>query len=89
MNRLAIFDCDGTLVDSQAMICRAMGARFAACGLAYPGDAPTRSIIGLSIPSALAVLHPGGDAVMLDALGAAYKRAFFDLRAAGLAEEPL
>lgn len=31
--RLAIFDCDGTLVDSQADICAAMEAAFAAAGL--------------------------------------------------------
>ena len=36
MNRLAIFDCDGTLVDSQHNICLAMEACFAAAGLAAP-----------------------------------------------------
>ena len=33
MNRLAIFDCDGTLVDSQANICRAMEECFVRAGL--------------------------------------------------------
>ena len=33
---LAIFDCDGTLVDSQADICAAMDAAFAAAGLTAP-----------------------------------------------------
>ena len=37
-NRLALFDCDGTLVDSQHNICAAMEACFAAAGLA-PGPA--------------------------------------------------
>lgn len=88
MNRLAIFDCDGTLVDSQATICRAMTAGFAACGLPGPSDAATRSIIGLSLPEAMAALHPH-DPAAHEPLGAAYKQAFFDLRAAGLANEPL
>ena len=54
MNRLAVFDCDGTLVDSQATICLAMERGFAACGLAAPGDAATRGIIGLSLVEAMA-----------------------------------
>ncbi len=90
MNRLAVFDCDGTLVDSQATICTAIRAGFAACGIASPpDDAAARAIIGLSLPQAMAVLHPAGDAAAHDSLCAAYKAAFVDLRARGLAEEPL
>ena len=89
MNRLAVFDCDGTLVDSQATICLAMERGFAACGIAPPGDAATRGIIGLSLLEAMAALHPSGAAAEHDALSEAYKKAFFDLRAAGLADEPL
>ncbi len=89
MNRLAVFDCDGTLVDSQAMICLAMARGFAARGLEGPGDAATRGIIGLSLLEAMTALHPAGTADTHDSLVEAYKRAFFDLRAAGLADEPL
>jgi len=89
MNRLAVFDCDGTLVDSQATICLAMERGFTACGLVGPGDAATRGIIGLSLAEAVAVLHPAGQAEEHVAIAEAYKRAFFDLRAAGLADEPL
>lgn len=89
MNRLAVFDCDGTLVDSQATICLAMEQGFAACGLTGPGDAATRGIIGLSLVEAMAALHPTGAATQHDLLAEEYKRAFFNLRAAGLAEEPL
>jgi len=89
MNRLAVFDCDGTLVDSQAAICLAMERGFVACGLAAPGDAATRNIIGLSLVEAMAALHPGGSAVDHQALSDAYKHAFFELRAGGVAEEPL
>ena len=45
MNRLAIFDCDGTLVDSQANICAAMADCFADARL----PAPPRGSL-LSIP---------------------------------------
>ena len=34
--RLAVFDCDGTLVDGQAAICAAMDEAFAEAGLAAP-----------------------------------------------------
>ena len=89
MNRLAVFDCDGTLVDSQATICLAMAQGFAACGLAAPGDAATRGIIGLSLIEAMAALHPTGTPAQHQVLADEYKQAFFNLRAAGLAEEPL
>ena len=89
MNRLAVFDCDGTLVDSQATICLAMQHGFAACGLAAPGDTATRGIIGLSLVEAMAALHPAGSPEQHAVLADEYKKAFFDLRAAGLAEEPL
>jgi len=89
VNRLAVFDCDGTLVDSQATICLAMERGFTACGLAAPEDTATRGIIGLSLVEAMAALHPTGTASQHDVLAEEYKKAFLDLRAAGLAEEPL
>jgi phosphoglycolate phosphatase len=89
MNRLAVFDCDGTLVDSQATICLAMARGFAACGLGPPGDAATRGIIGLSLIEAMAALNPSGGSAQHEVLAEEYKKAFTDLRAAGLAEEPL
>lgn len=56
MRRLAIFDVDGTLVDSQGHILAAMEAAFAEAGLPPPGRAEVRSIIGLSLPQAVARL---------------------------------
>ena len=49
MNRLALFDCDGTLVDSGADICAAMDRSFAAEDLPPPPHASTRAIVGLSL----------------------------------------
>ena len=89
MNRLAVFDCDGTLVDSGASICAAMEHGFAACGLPAPAAHATRSIIGLSILEAMRVLHPEGDAETQDRLAEAYKAGFFALRQQGALHEPL
>ncbi|WP_420142756.1 HAD-IA family hydrolase [Sphingomonas sp.] len=89
MNRLALFDCDGTLVDSQTTICLAMQRAFDVVGVAAPGDPATRGIIGLSLPEALTVLYPGGTTEEHDAIGEAYKAAFFDMRTQGLANHPL
>ena len=54
--KLVIFDCDGTLVDSQHAICAAMTHAFGALRLPVPGRAEILSIVGLSLPQAFAVL---------------------------------
>ena len=89
MNRLALFDCDGTLVDSQAAICRAMDACFTAHDLVPPDRAATRRIVGLSLPHAMQALVPDGEAGLHHALAESYKSAFQRHRAEGLVEEPL
>ncbi|MEI9851065.1 MAG: HAD-IA family hydrolase [Sphingomonas sp.] len=90
MNRLAIFDCDGTLVDSQANICRAMEACFAERGLEMPSRAEIRRIVGLSLVPALAILLPEADEALHAEMAEGYKRAFFAMRSNGaLDPEPL
>jgi phosphoglycolate phosphatase len=89
MNRLAIFDCDGTLVDSGATIHAALAASFEQNGLATPSAQACRRIIGLSLNQAMAVLMPGVSFEQHAALSEDYKRAFWELRAAGKVEEPL
>jgi phosphoglycolate phosphatase len=89
MNRLAIFDCDGTLVDSGATIHRALSAAFEQNGLAIPGPAASRKVIGLSLTEAMAALLPEARAEQHVALAEDYKRAFWNLRAAGEVDEPL
>jgi phosphoglycolate phosphatase len=88
-NRLAIFDCDGTLVDSQANICRAMADAFDGAGLTPPGDNATRRVVGLSLVEAMRALLPDADHGLHVDLGERYKRAFQQHRGAGLIEEPL
>jgi phosphoglycolate phosphatase len=85
--RLAVFDCDGTLVDGQANIVRAMDAAFALSGLTPPPHAATRAIVGLSLPQAMRVLRPEADHLRLTE---DYKRVYRQLREdGGLDDEPL
>src|SRR3546814_9403243 len=61
MNRLAIFDCDGTLVDSQVNICLAMEDCFARAGLETPRRERTRRVVGLSLVEAMRAMLPDAD----------------------------
>ena len=88
-NRLAIFDCDGTLVDSGATIYRALEETFLAHGLDLPPPRECRRVIGLSLYEAMAALVPGGSVEQHNQLSDDYKRAFTGFRAAGKVEEPL
>ncbi len=89
MNRLAILDCDGTLVDGAASICLAMEECFADAALPAPPRAATRRVVGLSLTEAMRLLHPAGSDTSHDALAASYRRVFQRLRAAGMAPDPL
>ena len=86
MTSLAIFDCDGTLVDSGATIHLALQETFVAHGLDCPPREVTKKVIGLSLVEAMAELVPEGDHA---ALTQTYKNAFFAMRGAGQVEEPL
>ena len=87
--KLAIFDVDGTLVDSQAMIAASLTAAFRAEGVTVPERSRMMSIVGLSLVDAMAVLAPGQEAVGHERLAAAYKEAFWQHRANGEHTETL
>lgn len=89
MNRLAIFDCDGTLVDSQHNICLAMERCFADAGLEPPARERTRNVVGLSLVEAMRAMLPEAGPDDHAALAESYKNAFHAMRSEGLAEEPL
>ncbi len=89
MIRLAVFDCDGTLIDSQHNICTAMADAFARSGLAPPTRTRILRIVGLSLVEAMQSLLPDADAQQHALLADAYKQAFWRLRDNGLAAEPL
>jgi len=87
MTRLALFDCDGTLVDSGATIVGAIGETFVEHGLAVPCASVARRVVGLSLNEAMASLAPEADDHA--ALAATYRAIFFRRRSEGRVEEPL
>ena len=88
--KLAVFDCDGTLVDSQQNILRAMAASFERLDLAPPAPDAVRRIVGLSLKEAAAALLPEADENTHQRLAREYRTAFQRLRAeASLHPEPL
>jgi phosphoglycolate phosphatase len=89
MTKLALFDCDGTLVDSQANICMAMEHVFAEVKMAPPPRHATRRIVGLSLVEAMRQLLPDADDALHRNMAERYKAAFFTLRGNGLVDEPL
>jgi phosphoglycolate phosphatase len=89
VNRLAIFDCDGTLVDSGATIYAALSETFAQHGLEIPPPHIARRVIGLSLVEAMAGLLPDSTAAQQLQLAEDYKKVFIGMRAAGRVEEPL
>jgi phosphoglycolate phosphatase len=70
---LVVFDMDGTLIDTQSLICEQMAAAFTGQGLSAPSDADIRSIIGLSLPVAIGQLAASDDAGLIDPLVSSYK----------------
>jgi len=87
--RLIVFDCDGTLVDSQYMIAEAMMAAFAAVGLPTPERAAMLRQIGLSVNESMAAITGLDDAEAIAALGREYRTAFTALRSEGRLSDPL
>jgi phosphoglycolate phosphatase len=87
--KLAVFDCDGTLIDGQASICAAMERAFAAHGRIAPDRLEVRRAVGLSLPQAVRRLLPDEADEVHHAIADAYKQAFRAARAAGELDEPL
>lgn len=87
--RLAVFDCDGTLVDSQARIVAAMRESFLAHDRAPPPDEAIRSVVGLSLPEAVIRVAPDLPPDLILPVSEGYKQAFYRMRQAGLHEEDL
>lgn len=89
MIRLVVFDCDGTLVDSQHNIIAAMGSAFSRNNLAAPDARTLRRTVGLSPAVAMAELHPRGDFGVRASLVEDYSQAFRALRLRPDHDEPL
>ena len=74
--KLAIWDVDGTLVDSRLSIFEAAKAVYADIGLPAPSYDEIRQIVGLELREALGILLPDLAETGLDRAVAAYKTAF-------------
>ena len=87
--RLALFDCDGTLVDGQAGVVDAMEKAFAELGQPAPDRHLVRRIVGLSLPQAIQQLLPGASDAVRSAIDESYRRIFRATRESGQLVEPL
>ncbi|MDE9451100.1 HAD-IA family hydrolase [Aliiroseovarius sp. Z3] len=79
--RLAVFDVDGTLIDSQDFIVEAMNRAFGAMGVTLPTRAEVLSIVGLSLHDAIRRLVPSMSPTEVTEASQQYKDMFIQLRA--------
>lgn len=89
MSKLAVFDCDGTLVDGQADVLWSMARAFESAKLAAPDPFEVRRMVGLSLPVAIRALAPEEDEAKQREIVDLYKNAFRTRREEGLLHEPL
>ena len=88
--KLVIFDCDGTLVDSQQAIVSAMTAAWRAAGLADPDAQAVRRVVSLPLTEAIALLVPGEEEWFVKRLAGLYRDAYYRERhQAEIEPEPL
>ncbi|MCB2078598.1 MAG: HAD-IA family hydrolase [Novosphingobium sp.] len=87
--KLAVFDCDGTLIDGQSSICDAMEKAFGQFALPAPARNDIRRAVGLSLPQAVRTLAPQLDAAVRQGIVEAYKTAFRSARLSGSLEQSL
>jgi phosphoglycolate phosphatase len=87
--KLIIFDCDGTLVDSQHMIVAAMHEAYRDHHLPVPARERLLSIVGLSLADAFRTLGEGHPDYPVTSLVDRYRAAYAALRQAQVHIEPL
>ena len=78
--KLVIFDCDGTLIDSQHAIVACMSQAFDTAGLQAPTRAEVLGIVGLSLPEALLALAPRESEAVRRQLIDCYREGFVGVR---------
>lgn len=87
--KLILFDCDGTLVDSQHVIVAAMGRAFARAELAVPPREAVLGIVGLSLVEAMQRLGEDDPRFPAERLADLYRQAFRELRTEPDFSEPM
>ncbi len=86
--QLVIFDCDGTLVDSQHGIVHSMQQAFLSFGLIAPQPEAVKRVVGLSVDHAVSQLAPELGSSDAHQIGETYKALFRELRLGGELLEP-
>ncbi len=87
--RLVVFDCDGTLVDSQHNIVAGMIAAWRRHGLPEPTPEQIRRQVGLTLEIGIARVLDSDDPVMIANLAEAYREIVRALRSRAELHEPL
>ena len=87
--KLALFDYDGTLVDSAIMIVEGAIAAFRMCGLPDPNPQKVRENIGKPLAIALDEYMPPGYNVTPEQISEAYRSWYAEQGRLGLQNEPL
>ncbi len=87
--KLAVLDCDGTMVDSQTAIVRSVIAAFERVEVPSPEPDAIIRIVGLHLPDAMSVLTGGERPEMIAPLVEAYKNVAAQHRDDGEWENPL
>ena len=87
--RLAVFDCDGTIVDSQYSIIACMHAAFDTYQLPLPNRESIRRVVGLPLLDAVADLIPEAERDVIEGIRTEYGRAWHFLRETEGLDEPL
>ncbi len=78
--KLVVFDVDGTLIDSQHMIVSSMNSGMEGAGLPPLPRETILSIVGLSLPVAVAELLPAAGQASRDKVEAGYRAAYMASR---------
>ncbi len=89
MARIVVFDCDGTLVDTAAIILAAMTRAFTSQELPAPPDEAVRRVVGLALDKAVVKLAPAAPPLLVRAVVQSYRDAYLALRATDSEQEPL
>lgn len=85
--RLVIFDLDGTLIDSVALIVDTITNAFRAVNEPVPDERKIRSISGITARDAMAILAPAATAERVEEITESYRTHY--RAGAGLAREPM
>ena len=88
-NKLALFDYDGTIVDSAKMIVKGAIEAFRVCGIPDPDPKKVRENIGKPLAIALKEYMPEGYNISPNQISEAYKNWYAEQGRLGLQDEPI